>query len=108
MADSLVLEDGNLCSQAAQTPAAAVDAGGSSPSLPILLVVVGEPLSEKHKNALVKRIASGNVSSVVRHIPRAGYTTQPAKRRMNLWDECRLLAGNITLHYIRSYLKWPK
>ena len=54
-------EEENLCSKNAQTPAAATDTGGSSPSLPILFIVIGEPLSEKHKAAVVRRIASGDV-----------------------------------------------
>jgi len=55
-----VVEDENLCSKSAQFPAAVADAGGCSPSLPILFIVIGEPLSEKHKDAVVKRIASGD------------------------------------------------
>ena len=56
-----MLEDADLCSKTEETAVAVGDVGGSSPSLPILFVVIGEPLSEKHKDALVKRIALGDV-----------------------------------------------
>ena len=53
------MEDGKLYSETSQISAAAVDAGSSVSSLPILLVVVGESLSETHKDAVVNRIATG-------------------------------------------------
>ena len=55
------MEDGKLCAETSQMSAAEADAGSSVSSLPILLVVVGEPLSETHKDAVVKRIATGEV-----------------------------------------------
>ena len=64
MAEGVVMEDGKLSSETSQISATVVDAGGSSSSLPTLLVVVSEPLSETHKDAVVKRIATGTSSSV--------------------------------------------
>jgi len=51
--------DGNL--ETSQTPANVGHASGAQSSLPILLVVVGESLSEKSKDAVVKRIATGEI-----------------------------------------------
>jgi len=53
-------EGGNLSSKPAQTLEGVGDASSSSSSLPILFIVIGEPLSEKHKDTVVKRIASGD------------------------------------------------
>jgi len=54
----IMAEDGN--SSTTETPSI-VDAGSSSPSLPTLVIIVGDPLSERHKDAIVKRIAAGAV-----------------------------------------------
>ena len=59
-------EGGKLPSEACQTPANVSDAGDSPLPLPTLLIVVSEPLSETHKNAVVNRIATGEVSHSVR------------------------------------------
>ena len=60
-AEGVVVEDGKLYSETSQMSAAPVDSGGTLSSLPTLLVVVGEPLSETHKVAVVNRIATGEV-----------------------------------------------
>ena len=63
MAEGKVLDE-SLCLKTEQTSAATLGVGGSSASLPILFIVVGEPLSEKHKDAVVKRITSGDCAFV--------------------------------------------
>jgi len=67
MAEGVAMEDANakLSSETSQMLATVVDTGGSSTSLPILLVVIGEPLSETHKDAIVKRITTGEPVSGV-------------------------------------------
>jgi len=55
------VEDGKLSSENLQKPASVMDAGVSPASLPTLLIVTGEPLTETHKDAIVKRIATGEV-----------------------------------------------
>jgi len=59
MAEGVDVGDGNL--ETSQTPANVGHASGAQSSLPILLVVVGESLSEKSKDAVVKRIATGEI-----------------------------------------------
>ena len=61
----MVVDDGKLSSENSQTPATMTDAGGASSSPPTLLIVTGEPLSETHKDAVVKRIATGEVASAL-------------------------------------------
>jgi len=64
MAEGVVMEDGKLPSEASQTAANVVDAGASQSSLPTLLVVVSEILSEAHKDAVANRIATGALSGL--------------------------------------------
>jgi len=50
-----VVEDVEMTSEVSQMPADDV----CSSSLPILVIVVGEPLTETHKDTVVTRIATG-------------------------------------------------
>ena len=65
MAEGVVMEDGKLPSESSQTAANIVDAGASESSLPTLLVVVSEILSDAHKDAVANRIATGGVLTCV-------------------------------------------
>jgi len=65
MAEGVVVDDGKLSSEKSQAPASVVKAVDSAPSRPILLVVAGEPLSETHKDAVAKRIATGEARALV-------------------------------------------
>jgi len=57
--------EGEKLMETSQTPANMCDAGDSSSSLPTLLIVVGEPLNETHKDAVRNKIATGNELPVV-------------------------------------------
>jgi len=57
------VEGGKLL-ETSQTPANMSDAGDSPTYLPTLLIVVGEPLSETHKDTVRNNIATGDVLQI--------------------------------------------